>query len=237
MIDIQDIVAVAEEVLAVGRTGDADDSVAAGGTGGAGDSAAAGGGLFLVEAKLLAGDEVELFIDSDAVREDGRPRGVSVEDCMALSRAIDARFDREVDDFSLTVSSAGIGQPLRVARQYKKLVGRQVEVVLTGGAKIVGTLEAAGSEGPEQGPKQGPGQGAGAMSDKGPKQGPKQGPEQGAGAMSDKGPEQGAGPESITVSYSEKRRVEGKKRPEVVTVTKTFPLSEVKTTREHIDFK
>lgn len=136
--------------------------------------------LFVVEVNAMPGNEFEVFIDSD-----GR---VAVDDCIALSRAVDARFDRDVEDFSLTVSSAGIGRPLRVPRQYRKLVGRSIEVLLNDGAKLTGKLEAADAE-------------------------------------------------SITLSYPEKRTVEGRKRPETVTVTKTFPLATVKSTREHIDFK
>jgi ribosome maturation factor RimP len=102
-----------------------------------------GDGLFLVEVRILAGDEVEVFVDCDAVGDGGRPRGVSVDDCVRLTKAIEQRFDRDRDDFSLTVSSAGIGQPLKVLRQYKKLVGRQVEVVLGSGVKLIAALEAA----------------------------------------------------------------------------------------------
>ncbi len=153
------------------------------------------GALFLVDVKGR-GDEFEVTIDADGTGEDGRPNRVTVDDCIRISKAIEARFDRDQpgNDFSLTVSSAGIGQPLRVARQYRKLVGRQVEIVTTGGAKITGTLE---------------------------------GFENGEGDQ----------PIEITLSYPEKQKLEGKKRPEMVTVTKTFPLTEVKTTAEHIDFK
>lgn len=136
--------------------------------------------LFVVDAKVRPGNDIELFIDSDT--------RVTVDDCIAVSRDIESRFDREAEDFSLTVSSAGIGQPLKVLRQYKKLVGRSAEVVLADGGKILGKLEAADDE-------------------------------------------------SITLSYPEKRTVEGKKRPETVTVAKTFPLSEVKSTKEYLDFK
>ena len=37
--------------------------------------------------------------------------------------------------------------------------------------------------------------------------------------------------------YPEKQKIEGQKRPQTVTVTKTIPLSEIKSTAEHIDFK
>ena len=151
--------------------------------------------LFLVEVKGR-GDEFEVSIDADGVAGDGRPRRVTVDNCVALTKAIEGRFDRDLpeNDFSLTVSSAGIGQPLRVARQYRKLVGRPVEVVLASGAKIVGTLE---------------------------------GFENGEGDQ----------PAEITLSYPEKQKIEGQKRPVTVNVTRTIPFGEVKSTKEYIDFK
>lgn len=177
MIDREDIIRAVEEALAA-RVGDTGS-----------------GGLFLVDVRNGAGDEVEIFIDSDGRDADGRTRGVSVDDCVLLTKAIESRFDRDENDFSLTVSSAGIGQPLKTERQYRKLVGAEVEVVPASGAKFVAKLEAveAGAEGGEAA--------------------------------------------SLTLSYPEKQKVEGKKRPETITVTKTFPLSEIKTTKEHIDFK
>jgi ribosome maturation factor RimP len=144
--------------------------------------------LFLVEVKSMPGDEFEVTIDSD-----GR---VTVEECTAISRTIEAKFDRDVEDFALTVSSAGVGQPLKVARQYKKLVGKPAEVLLADGTKILGTL---------------------ARFD-----------ERADGKLENA---------SIALSYPEKQKVEGKKRPETVTVTKAFPLSEMKSVKEYLDFK
>ena len=62
---------------------------------------------------------------------------------MKLSRAIEAEFDREVEDFSLTVMSAGIGSELKCLRQYRKLIGHSVEALLKNGTKILATLDAA----------------------------------------------------------------------------------------------
>jgi ribosome maturation factor RimP len=187
------------------------------------------GELFLVDVKMLAGDEIEIFIDSDGVREDGRPRGVSVEDCVKLTKAIETMFDREEEDFSLTVSSAGIGQPLKVARQFRKMIGRQVEVVLTNGTKLVATLEAAGIEAA--------GVTAGTADAAAGAAGSAAGVAGAAAGAAGAAAGAAAGDGSITLSYPEKQKIEGKKRPEIVTVTRTFPLAEVKTIREHIDFK
>ena len=72
---------------------------------------------------------------------------VDIDACVALSRAVEAEFDREAEDFSLTVMSAGIGSELRCLRQYRKLVGHPVEVLLTDGVKILATLDAADEQG------------------------------------------------------------------------------------------
>ncbi len=96
---------------------------------------ARGTDLFLVEVKATPAGEVEVVIDSDT--------SVSIDQCVALSRAIEAEFDRDVEDFELSVGSAGIGQPLKLPRQYRKTVGRPVEVVMKDGMKYAGVLEAA----------------------------------------------------------------------------------------------
>ncbi|MBQ2394500.1 MAG: ribosome assembly cofactor RimP [Alistipes sp.] len=94
--------------------------------------------MFVVECTCSPSNEVELLIDSDT--------SVSIDDCVALNRAIDAEFDRDVEDFSLMVASAGIGSELRVLRQYLKLIGRPVEVLLRSGVKLLATLDAADEE-------------------------------------------------------------------------------------------
>ncbi len=91
--------------------------------------------LFLVEVKVSPTNEIEVVMDSDT--------GISIDQCVALSRAIEAALDREVEDFELSVMSAGIGQPLKLERQYAKAVGKPVEVVMKDGMKYAGVLEAA----------------------------------------------------------------------------------------------
>ncbi|MDR0955257.1 MAG: ribosome assembly cofactor RimP [Rikenellaceae bacterium] len=90
--------------------------------------------LFPVEVKISPANEVEVVIDSDT--------GVTIDQCVALSRAIEEGFDREAEDFELSVLSAGIGQPLKLPRQYQNTLGKPVEVVLKNGMKYAGTLEA-----------------------------------------------------------------------------------------------
>ncbi len=94
-----------------------------------------GSDMFVVHCTVSPSNEIELFVDSDTK--------VSIEACIALSRAIEEDFDRETEDFSLTVASAGIGSELRLFRQYPKLIGRLVEVLLLDGEKVIGELVSA----------------------------------------------------------------------------------------------
>lgn len=136
--------------------------------------------LFVVGCTASPANEIELLVDSDT--------SVSIDTCVALSRAIEAAFDRDEEDFELTVASAGIGSELKHPRQYRKLVGRPVEVLLSGGVKILATLEQVTEEG-------------------------------------------------MTLCYTEKQAVEGRKRKVEVEVRRTYPFSEVKYTKEYLDFK
>ena len=95
--------------------------------------------MFVVECTSTPGNEIELTIDSDT--------SVGIDACVALSRAVEADLDLDAEDFSLSVASAGIGSELRTLRQYRKLVGRPVEVLLTNGVKILAHLDEATDEG------------------------------------------------------------------------------------------
>lgn len=136
--------------------------------------------MFVVSCTCTAGNDIELLIDSDT--------SVDIDTCADLNRAIEEVLDRDNEDFSLTVASAGIGSELKQLRQYRKLIGRSVEVLLLNGTKILARLDAADDQG-------------------------------------------------ITLSYEEKQAVEGKKRKQSVTVSRTYPFTEVKYTKEYLDFK
>ena len=125
-------------------------------------------------------NESELLIDSDT--------SVAIEACAELSRAVEAEFDRDEEDFSLTVASAGIGSELKSLRQYRKLIGGTVEVLLNSGIKMLAKLDEADDEG-------------------------------------------------STSSYEEKQAGEGKKRKQLVTVTRRYAFDEIKSTKEWLDFK
>ncbi len=139
-----------------------------------------GSDMFVVECTSTPGNEIELTIDSDT--------SVGIAACAELSRAVEAQFDRDEEDFSLTVMSAGIGSELKSLRQYRKLAGKSAEVLLTSGVKILAKLEEVTDEG-------------------------------------------------ITLSYEEKQAVEGKKKKQLVKVTRSYPFDQIKYTKEWLDFK
>lgn len=94
--------------------------------------------LYLVDVTVSPSDEICVTVDSDT--------SVSVDDCVELNNRLSAALEPLDDDFALTVTSAGIGQPLRVLRQYRKLVGSSVEVVLKNGTKITAVLAEADAD-------------------------------------------------------------------------------------------
>ena len=76
--------------------------------------------IYLVDLKISAGNDVVVILDGD--------ESLSIQDCLDASRAIEFNLDREEVDFSLQVMSAGLSEPLKLPRQYKKNVGRELEV-------------------------------------------------------------------------------------------------------------
>lgn len=66
--------------------------------------------------------------------------GVSLDFCVELTREIESKFDREVEDYELEVSSAGLTSPFKTIKQYEKNIGNEVEVITKDGKKIEGIL-------------------------------------------------------------------------------------------------
>jgi ribosome maturation factor RimP len=93
-------------------------------------------GYFLVDVRVKPTNNVKVFIDGD--------QGISIEKCVQVNRALYKKFEETGlfpnGDFSLEVSSPGLDEPLKLHRQYKKNIGRQVELVLQDGSKIEGRL-------------------------------------------------------------------------------------------------
>ncbi len=77
--------------------------------------------IFLVQLKVNANNDISVLLDSDTT--------LTLKDCRRVSRAIEFNLDREDEDFSLTTSSSGVGEPL-VLRQFAKNIGRKVRLTL-----------------------------------------------------------------------------------------------------------
>ena len=137
-------------------------------------------GCFLVDVTVSKDNDIEVTIES----EEGI---VELDDCVAISRFFETQFDREKEDYSLTVTSAGLDQPFKVFRQFLKYVGKKVEVSLKGGKKMVAVLVEADQE-------------------------------------------------SITLRYSVKEAVEGKKKKEMVEHNDRFTMDQVNVVRPFIEF-
>lgn len=97
-------------------------------------------GFFIVEINVSSDNDIELTVESE--------KGiVTLDDCVEISRLFEERFDREKEDYSLTVTSAGLDRPFKVTGQYIKAIGSKVEVSLKGGKKFIATLTGADEEG------------------------------------------------------------------------------------------
>jgi ribosome maturation factor RimP len=100
-------------------------------------------GYFLVDVRIKPTNNVKVFIDGD--------QGISIEKCVQYNRALYKKLEESeffpTGDFSLEVSSPGLDEPLKLLRQYKKNIGRQVELVLQDGSRYEGRLLEVGEDG------------------------------------------------------------------------------------------
>jgi len=94
--------------------------------------------LFLIDFSITVDNTIKVILDGD--------HGVTLQDCMKISRAIEHNLDRDENDFSLEVASAGATAPMVVPRQYKKNVGRKLQV-RTEEDTYEGSLSAISDEG------------------------------------------------------------------------------------------
>ncbi len=138
-------------------------------------------GCFIVEINVSKDNDVEIVIESET-------SNVVLDDCVEISRRFEECFDRAVEDYSLTVTSAGLDQPFKVLKQYRKAVGTQVEAALKGGRKFVAELVDADEN-------------------------------------------------TVTLKYTLRETVDGKKKKELVEHCDTFGYDDVNYVRPHIDFK
>ncbi|WP_367757989.1 ribosome assembly cofactor RimP [Flavobacterium sp. WC2430] len=93
--------------------------------------------IFLIDLIITDAFKVIVNLDGD--------NGVALQDCIDVSRFIDANLDREEQDYSLEVASVGVGSPLKLIRQYKKNIGRML-IVKTGTENIEAELVEANDD-------------------------------------------------------------------------------------------
>ena len=90
--------------------------------------------LYLVEVSISTNNKIQIVIDGD--------NGVSLNECIRISKSVDNGLDREIEDFSLEVSTPDIAHPLKLKRQYIKNINRILKVK-TAEEEIEGTLQEA----------------------------------------------------------------------------------------------
>lgn len=102
------------------------------------DKAIAGTSYFLVDVRVTPDNVVTVEIDN--------PDGVDIDTCAAITRAVEAEVDRDVEDYELEVGSAGLTSPFKVKGQYLKNLGNAVVVLTRDGRKLHGTLSDVGDD-------------------------------------------------------------------------------------------
>lgn len=98
--------------------------------------------VFLVDIKITQGRRIEVYLDTD--------EGIHIDDCATISRFLEKHLDGSgivPENYILEVSSPGMSNPLKVPRQYKRRIGRKLEVLKTNGEMIVAQLIEADLEG------------------------------------------------------------------------------------------
>ena len=88
--------------------------------------------LFLVEVAVRPVNKIAVFVDSF--------KGVTLEECIGISRYLESKLDRSVEDFELEVSSPGLDKPLKLPVQFEKNKGRMLDVGMFDGIKVTGKL-------------------------------------------------------------------------------------------------
>ncbi len=88
--------------------------------------------VFVVNISISTSNAISVVLDSE--------KGISISYCIDISRLIEHNLDRESEDFALEVSTAGLSEPLKLPRQYKKNIGREVDVITSDDKKLTGKL-------------------------------------------------------------------------------------------------
>ena len=88
---------------------------------------------FVVDVNISANNVITIFFDKN--------NGVLVDDCLVISKYIQEKFDKDVEDYELTVCSPGLTNPLKVTEQYIKNIGKEVSVKTNDGKRKTGILK------------------------------------------------------------------------------------------------
>ena len=95
--------------------------------------------FFIVDVLIHGNNDIRIYIDNK--------KGISIRDCVLISRFVEGKLLSEDLDFSLEVSSPGLDMPLKVPEQFEKNIGKMVEVIDLDGNKKTGVLLKYLSEG------------------------------------------------------------------------------------------
>lgn len=102
------------------------------------EDAIKGSDMFIVDITVSSDNRIVVELDSET--------GMDIDACAAVTRKIEAEFDRDVDDYELEVGSAGLTSPFKVKAQYLKNLGNEIEVLTRDGQKKQGTLIAVDAD-------------------------------------------------------------------------------------------
>jgi len=94
--------------------------------------------MFVVEITVNQRNVINVFVDSYD--------GLTIEQCISISRHVEHSFDREEEDFELQVSSPGLSEKFKVKEQYYKYTGREIEVVTVSDVEFEGVIQSATDE-------------------------------------------------------------------------------------------
>ncbi len=139
-----------------------------------------GDDMFIVDINVSTSNVIHVFVDGF--------NGITIEQCIGISRNVEHNLDREEEDFALEVSSPGLTESFKVRQQYIKYEGRDVEVEKTDGEKLKGLLK-----------------------------------------ISDE--------EQIVLETSERKKVEGHKKKQVIVTEHTIKYEDIKSAKAVISFK
>lgn len=102
------------------------------------EKAIQGTDMFIVDIQVSPQNAIVVELDS--------PEAMDIDTCARVTRAIEADFDRDAEDYELEVGSAGLTSPFRVRGQYEKNIGNEIEILTRDGRKLTATLTAVGDE-------------------------------------------------------------------------------------------